>query len=91
MEAGFEGTVCARSWLSPVLRWQKFKQTRSEGAPSPGLETSADHVSSPGRPQCSLLPGAALVLPTERSKCPAKHRVAICALFSLSVGQERFG
>lgn len=31
MEAGFEGTVCAWLWLSPILCWQKLKQTRCGG------------------------------------------------------------
>lgn len=44
-----------------------------------------------GRLPCFLLPGEALALPTERGKHPAGHRVATCALLSLSVGQERFG
>jgi len=49
VEAGFEGTVCAWSWLSPTLGWQKFNQARWEEAPSLDLETRADHMSSPGK------------------------------------------
>lgn len=39
MEAGFEGSVYALSWLSPpTLGQQNFKQARWDKAPTPDLE-----------------------------------------------------
>ena len=88
MEAGFEGTVCAWSWLSPTLGWQKFKQARWEGAPSPDLETSADHMSSPEKASMlSALWGSFRVTYREKeTPCQAQS-----SYLCLSVGQERFG